>query len=201
MHCRKVQKKFLDYLEKELTAEEQREMEKHLQKCHNCSAELAGIERILSALKEEKLPEPSERFWINFPVLVRKKLEEEQERETVPILRWATTLAAGVFLFILTMTAALWQFKPEQRIATGINFAETVEKEYELNYPLLLEKLSPEEGKKVTAKLYEKKKTFDLVETLKTVEDEQLEQKDLVGLIDGLDNEEYTILVTKLSEM
>lgn len=59
--CRKVNQQFSCYLEGDLDAPKQAEVEAHLQECVSCRAELERFQRLLGLLEE--LPPPASAGW------------------------------------------------------------------------------------------------------------------------------------------
>jgi len=107
MSCRRVRAALVDYLEGQLSADEQDQVSAHLQSCKRCAAERMALKKTLQVLSCRELPEPDERFWMDMKQRVREGLKEEQmtrrQPSPVPARTWipaAAVAAAVVFLFL-----------------------------------------------------------------------------------------------------
>ena len=112
------------YHDGELTSNRQRQVEKHLQDCPTCRAELEALEELSSLLKADFVPDPTppERFAAQVQLrLPRASLSRTRHREGQPprwvlgvplalIIVWAFLQAAlKVTAFILTTDQVLGQ--------------------------------------------------------------------------------------------
>jgi len=77
MDCREVEIQLIAFYEGQLDRPDAERIRGHLEECHRCREELASIERVLSALQSQRLPDPGEVFWKEFPWNVRNALSHE----------------------------------------------------------------------------------------------------------------------------
>ncbi|OGV96753.1 hypothetical protein A2W24_03630 [Microgenomates group bacterium RBG_16_45_19] len=78
--CDQYQVKLIDFLKKELSQEEEKDLAGHLSECPTCQFELKKMENLLEALKEEQNVELSPTFWSSFPAQVRERIESQKKR-------------------------------------------------------------------------------------------------------------------------
>ena len=86
MDCREVQDQLIEFYEDQLGPREAEQIRAHLWMCLACREELSSIEKVIGGLKSQRLPEPGEAFWRDFPKTVRKAFYEERRPMRVPIL-------------------------------------------------------------------------------------------------------------------
>lgn len=99
--CRDVRCRLLDYAEEELPSAEAQRVGDHVARCADCKAALQELKTTLGAVRQVRVPRPSETFWANYLVGVRQKIERKRSpwpARVVPALGLAATLALAVVL-------------------------------------------------------------------------------------------------------
>jgi hypothetical protein len=86
MDCRKVQDQLIEFYEDHLHSRDAEHIRGHLEKCPLCREELSSIERVIVGLKCQRLPDPGEAFWRDFPKRVRGAFYEGDRPIRDPIL-------------------------------------------------------------------------------------------------------------------
>ncbi|MCK5554417.1 MAG: zf-HC2 domain-containing protein [Deltaproteobacteria bacterium] len=87
MNCREVQDQLIEFHEEQLGRRDAEQIRDHLGICPRCREELTAIEKIIGGLKSQRLPDPGEDFWREFPKRVRKAFYEGERPIGVPILQ------------------------------------------------------------------------------------------------------------------
>jgi hypothetical protein len=67
MDCREVQDQLIEFYEDQLDRKDAEHMRGHLAICPLCREELSSIEKVIVGLKSQRLPDPGEVFWRDFP--------------------------------------------------------------------------------------------------------------------------------------
>ena len=106
MHCEKVRKKLLDYLEKELKPSLRGDMDEHLSHCVDCRQELKSLEEDLEFLTISEKPHHPDAFWEDFTVNLAERLSKEElklvpayKRVLLPLFRFGVAAALILLLF------------------------------------------------------------------------------------------------------
>jgi hypothetical protein len=86
MDCREVQNQLIDFHEDQLDPKAAGHIRGHLEVCPLCREELSSIEKVIVGLESQRLPDPGEAFWRDFPKRVRKAFYEEDRHIRIPIL-------------------------------------------------------------------------------------------------------------------
>ena len=86
MDCREVQDQLIEFTEDQLGRRDAEQIRGHLGICPACRKELSSIEKVIGGLKSQRLPDPGEAFWGDFPKRVGKAFFEERRPIRVPIL-------------------------------------------------------------------------------------------------------------------
>jgi len=86
MNCREVQDQLIEFYENQLERRDTEQIRGHLGICPVCREELSSIEKVIGGLKSQRLPDPGEAFWGDFPKRVGKAFFEERRPIRVPIL-------------------------------------------------------------------------------------------------------------------
>ncbi len=60
--CREVRRQLVDYMERDLTAEQRAQIDQHLQKCRHCLAVYDGVRNVVQLVGSEKVFELPEGF-------------------------------------------------------------------------------------------------------------------------------------------
>ncbi len=86
MDCQEVQDQLIDFHEDQLDQKAAEHIRGHLGMCPLCKEELAAIEKVIVGLESQRLPDPGEAFWRDFPKRVRRAFYEGMRTIRVPIL-------------------------------------------------------------------------------------------------------------------
>ncbi len=86
MDCREVQDQLIEFYEDQLDRRDAEQIRGHLEICSLCREELSSIEKVILGLKSQRLSDPGEVFWRDFPKKVRKAFYEGGRSIRVPIL-------------------------------------------------------------------------------------------------------------------
>jgi len=76
MNCREVQDQLIEFYENQLHGRDAEHIRDHLEICPLCREELSSIEKVIVRLKSQRLRDPGEVFWRDFPERVRKAFYE-----------------------------------------------------------------------------------------------------------------------------
>jgi hypothetical protein len=87
MNCREIQDQLIEFHEEQLGPRDAEQIRTHLGMCPRCREELRAIEKIIGGLKSQRLPDPGETFWREFPRKVREAFYEGERPIRVPILQ------------------------------------------------------------------------------------------------------------------
>ncbi len=174
MKCRKVKKRFVDYIEDELKNFEKETIDEHLRLCIKCSAELNSLKKTISLTKRARVPRLSEKFLVNFLPNVRERIEARKEKrfsfKLVPV--FAVSLS---ILFIIS----IFYFRNREPNIETVEFIESV----------IIENLVNEKIEK------------DAIEMEILLEEREIENKDISILIDEMEEEERTAFCKRLEKM
>jgi anti-sigma factor RsiW len=99
--CHDIKEMTVPYLELDLDPARVHEVTAHLESCVSCRNEMESVRQVLVLvkLKNQAVPDPGERFWQDFPEMVRRQLSPRLRRRRIwPV--WPAALAAAVVLFI-----------------------------------------------------------------------------------------------------
>lgn len=80
MECRDAEIQLIEFHEGQLNHTDAQRIRDHLKECARCRAESISIEKVLSGLRSQQLPDPGEAFWREFPQKVRSTLFHEGRR-------------------------------------------------------------------------------------------------------------------------
>jgi oligoendopeptidase F len=83
MKCEKIQDKFVDYLDKNLSEQEMSSVENHLKECDDCSQEINHLETLFNEFSKEEIEQPSLNLRMNFEQL----LEDEKAKLETPVIQ------------------------------------------------------------------------------------------------------------------
>jgi hypothetical protein len=75
MECKRFQTEGMKLLDGEMSPDEQRAYEAHVQSCPECERELRGMGRIVALTNEIRLKKPDEQFWHEYTHGVLRRLE------------------------------------------------------------------------------------------------------------------------------
>lgn len=92
LRCQEVEELLLDYVEGELIAPRQAEVERHLRGCTACAGEQRRIETLRQALREDEPPDPGAAFWRSFPDRVWHAYQTEINRIDAVPAGWGARL-------------------------------------------------------------------------------------------------------------
>ena len=101
MKCERVEELLIDYLQGEIEPSENRLVENHLQKCHNCSAKFSEFKEIRGAFQSEILPRPSQKVLETLTIKAKQDLSKEK------ISFWKKWFYSPVLIPTLTTALAL----------------------------------------------------------------------------------------------
>jgi hypothetical protein len=97
MDCREVQDQLIEFYEDQLDRKDAEHMRGHLAICPLCREELSSSEKVIGGLRSQRLPDPGEVFWTDFPKRVRKAFYEEGRHIRIPILPRVWEGIYGIF--------------------------------------------------------------------------------------------------------
>jgi len=163
----------IDFAEGETSPERSKQIEAHLEFCKSCRSYVASVEKTLSFLGMDTVPEPSPGYWAYFEQRVRERVRP-QHRPLIFAL--ASGLAAAAAVLVL-----LW-WLPQARVphmqSTEIIMAEMTTGEIldvisESPYAsLVLLGAAEEDIRQVETYLAETEDVYDLVDQLSGAEEE-----------------------------
>jgi predicted anti-sigma-YlaC factor YlaD len=113
MKCKEAHPLLNDYLEGSLSSDDKARVEQHLSECESCRHDLREIKITFDLLALDCVPEPEERFWINFLPEVRSRIEER--RKPIKTLVPKTRLVLGFLSILLVAIISLQLFHTDQR--------------------------------------------------------------------------------------
>jgi predicted anti-sigma-YlaC factor YlaD len=129
MNCSKIHKKILQYIDGELTGDENREVEKHLQNCTYCRNLYQKMKASWNNLQEEKIP-----YQPFYYTRLKQRMENEAERKTNRFKKlvlqpaiYVIVLGFGIYIGILLGTG----LQPENPTVAD---ADTTETQYIRSY-------------------------------------------------------------------
>ncbi|NIS61125.1 MAG: hypothetical protein GTO13_10610 [Proteobacteria bacterium] len=76
MDCHEVQDQLIEFYENQLHGRDAEHIRDHLEICPLCGEELRSIEKVIVRLQSQRLRDPGEIFWRDFPARVRKAFYE-----------------------------------------------------------------------------------------------------------------------------
>ena len=105
MTCHEIKELTVPYLELDLEPSRIRDVTGHLDGCAGCRAEMEAVRQVLVRVKGMAVPDPGDRFWKEFPDIVRRGLARERPPgRSVWTLAWMPgwqlALAASVVLIV-----------------------------------------------------------------------------------------------------
>jgi len=86
MNCGEVRDQLIEFYEDNLGPLDAEQIRIHLGTCPGCREELRAIEKVVGGLKSQRLRDPGEAFWRNFPKRVGEAFHQEEKSMGVPIL-------------------------------------------------------------------------------------------------------------------
>jgi hypothetical protein len=108
MKCEQYEEKLIGLLNNELTQAEQAELEKHLETCAGCSAELAAMKPMWELMGTMETPEPSAHMKVKFNAMLdtyKESVEDEKE---------------GVWSSISNRLNSVWHWQPRYTLAYSL---------------------------------------------------------------------------------
>lgn len=154
MKCSKARKLINEYIDNNLSHQQNVSLKKHLDGCQKCQKILEDFQKITDSVKELEDLSPSDQAW--FKIQARVKAEKQTARTTVPgfgenlksffsppRLRYVFSAAFLVLLVVAITIFGLRYWKPEEAL-TGIDqqqFALTKLAEAEHHYQLAIKAL------------------------------------------------------------
>ncbi|MBW2038641.1 MAG: zf-HC2 domain-containing protein [Deltaproteobacteria bacterium] len=125
MRCHKVEKLLPDYIGDELSAEQRRQIDQHIEGCPNCRNSLGMLRKIWDGLAHQPLPQRGEEFWQEFTRGVMREIRGGQtmpskEKRGFALPGWRFFLPAAAALLIIVgvivLKGGLWgPFNGEQQ--------------------------------------------------------------------------------------
>ncbi len=107
MTCKEVNKRIALCYYGELDAPESDAMRRHLESCESCRAELAAVQKALSAITPPEVPQMPEVFWHSNAERIMKKVASPGGARSRPMWMWYTAAAAAVVLCLLGLRMVL----------------------------------------------------------------------------------------------
>ncbi len=86
MNCREVRDQLIEFYEDNLGPLDADQIRSHLGTCPECREELKAIGKVLGELKSQRIRDPGEAFWSDFPKRVREAFYQEEKPMGIPIL-------------------------------------------------------------------------------------------------------------------
>jgi hypothetical protein len=114
MRCKDIKFKLIGYFENNLSPEEKKLVQNHLDTCPRCQKEYEEIVSTFEMLKKESPIEPGEIYWTNFVPEVRLKIERKGETGVVIIPKWK--LAGGIVTFFLILLLGVFLFRNDRKV-------------------------------------------------------------------------------------
>jgi hypothetical protein len=134
VNCSEIQNMTVSYLELDLDPDRVHQVTGHLEICLNCRNEMESVRQTLVRLKGRLVPSPGERFWTEFPDLVRMALLDARTdaQRPIPALsplsrqwfpHWSWALAASVIVVLgaLVFGAGMFGEKSVSDLLTKTN--------------------------------------------------------------------------------
>lgn len=119
MNCEEVRLLMIDYLDKNLDGEKQREISKHLENCRTCLEEISDLKKIIGIISDDEMQKPDESARKNFYNLLDSEIKaagnpiKREENNTGgrtsshrKMIR-AYRVAAGIALFVTGILSGL----------------------------------------------------------------------------------------------
>ena len=101
MKCNEAKKNIVDCLEGEIDKAREKELKAHLLSCKECKKEYLEFKKVLVEARSIKVEKPDERYWIEFDVKLRNKLEGH--RMFMNILKPVLAAAAVALILLIAM--------------------------------------------------------------------------------------------------
>ncbi|MDT7831179.1 HEAT repeat domain-containing protein [Flavobacteriaceae bacterium S356] len=112
MKCKDIQYQLADYLDKQLSKEENIAVEAHLEDCADCKKELQELEQLFTAISGEPKDQPSAKLRANFEQLLAEE-KAALEPKVISIDRstnWKSYLRVAASIFIVVSAFLLGRF-------------------------------------------------------------------------------------------
>jgi len=109
MKCEQYRELFIDWNNNLLTADQQKELEQHIDTCPDCREELAELQQVWDGLGEIKTPEPSAEMKVNFQAMLKEYKQSVSKQSA-----WHN---------LMDRFAAFWQLQPRFPLAYGLMIA------------------------------------------------------------------------------
>jgi flagellar biosynthesis/type III secretory pathway M-ring protein FliF/YscJ len=96
------------YLEQRLEKEGALQVEKHLETCADCSAEI----KLLRMITSEPVPDPGEAFWASMPERIYREVQKKEKKRLIDISslwnrmllpRWVWSVTAAGLVLVVTL--------------------------------------------------------------------------------------------------
>ncbi len=78
MECEDLEKLISGFIDDELPKDKKEALEKHLQVCNKCRADVEEFKKIDALLKVTSIPEPSEQYWREFEFELKEKINKRK---------------------------------------------------------------------------------------------------------------------------
>jgi len=128
MKCKDVQYQLADYIDKQLSNEENIAVEVHLEDCEDCKKELQELTQLFNVLSEEPTGQPTARLRANFEQMLAQE-KTAAEPKVISINRstnWKSYLRVAASILIVVSAFLLGRFAdPEGN--SGANESRTAE--------------------------------------------------------------------------
>ncbi len=124
MNCREVQDQLVEFYGDQLDRREAERIDGHLRRCPACREELSSIEKVIGGLRSQRLSDPGEAFWRDFPKSVRKAFYEQDRHIRIPILPrvWEGIYGVSTWLFSSKPVNAALSIAAVLLIVAGVLF-------------------------------------------------------------------------------
>jgi hypothetical protein len=200
--CKDLKYNFPDYLRNKIDDELKNIIDEHLISCESCKNEMEHLKSTIEIIDEYKIPEPDEKYFINFLPHLNERMGKEQN--TVNIPGWLTKFALPFSTLALAALIITFVSRPDySRSAISKSIPVRVD-DVDIEELALIESPSPEIALKSRTEINtEVQEAIDkkMKEALFASNDELFAQNvDMESVINGLSEEEVTQVLDRLKE-
>lgn len=107
MNCQDIENKISGYLDGELTGQEKKDFEEHLDSCETCSLMVKELREVDNMLLEMEEPLPDEAYWAGFDARLKEKIDGDRSKKPwwniYALIRRPMSWAAAAALIIMML--------------------------------------------------------------------------------------------------